>query len=395
MFSYRCSKIKVHLMKFCSVFLVAALAVPALPADIPPQVVEEIVAKVNGDIITRSDVDRSRRQLDAALRQRNMPPTQLQQELDDRAKNLLRDRIDELLLVQKGKELSINVDPEVSKYIAEIQSQVKIADPEKFQAFVREQTGQSFEDYKADIRNGMMRQRVVRQEIGSKINIPKADLQKYYDEHKSEFVREEQVFLREILVSTDGKDANGIAAAEKKARNLVERARKGERFGDLAKDNSDATTAQNYGELGGFKRGELNKQIEDTVFNQERGFVSDPIRVQNGFLVLRVEDKYKAGQATYEEVESQIMEKMYMPKMDPAVREYLTKLRTDAYLEIKNGYVDSGAAPGKNTAWVDVAQLKPETITKEEVANKARRRKLLFVPLPGTKTKSAGASSSK
>jgi hypothetical protein len=93
------------------------------------------------------------------------------------------------------------------------------------------------------------------------------------------------------------------------------------------------------------------------------------------------------------------MEKLYMPKFQPQIREYLTKLRQEAFLEIKPGYEDSGAAPGKNTAWSDPAQLKPETVSKEEVANQTRRRRLLWmVPIPGTSTTTkpkSGTSESK
>jgi hypothetical protein len=142
----------------------------------------------------------------------------------------------------------------------------------------------------------------------------------------------------------------------------------------------------------------LNKQIEDIVFAQDRGFVTDPIRVTNGFLILRIEEKHKAGQASFEEVENEIIEKLYMGRFQPQVREYLTKLRYEAFLEIKPGFVDTGAAPGKNTAWTDPAQLKPETVTKEEVAAQTRRRRLLWmVPIPGTQTspKKAGVSTTK
>jgi parvulin-like peptidyl-prolyl isomerase len=228
---------------------------------------------------------------------------------------------------------------------------------------------------------------VIRQEVGSRISIPRAELEKYYNENKAKFMREDRVFLREILVSTEGKDEAGIAAAEKKARDLSARGKKGEKFHEMAKANSDAATKEQYGELGGFKRGELNKQIEEIVFAADRGFVTDPIRVSNGFLVLKVEEKHKAGQASFEEVEQDIMNEMVQPKFQPQVREFLTKLRYESFLEIKPGYVDSGAAEGKSTAWTDPAQLKPETVTKEEVASQTRNRRLLWlVPIPGTST---------
>src|SRR5271165_1870280 len=212
-------------MKFSRYLLLLGLGV-CWAAD--PSLIEEIVAKVNGDIITRGDLERTRAELQAALQQQGAKGPELQQAFDERSKDILRDRIDQLLLQQKGKDLSINVDPEVSKYVAGLQNESKIGDPEKFQEYVRQQTGVPFEDWKAEIKNGMLTQRVIRQEVGGKMNIKHDEVQKYYDEHKAEFVREEQVLLREILVSVEGKDEAGIAAAQKKALDLVARARKGE-----------------------------------------------------------------------------------------------------------------------------------------------------------------------
>jgi peptidyl-prolyl cis-trans isomerase SurA len=356
-------------------------------------VVEEIVAKCNGDIITRGDLDRSRKQLVEALRREGLTGPALEKTLQEQEKNLLRDRIDQLLLVQKAKDANVNVDSEVGKRIASIQKDSGIADPEKFQDWVKEQAGTPFEDFKAEMKNDLLRQRIIRQEVGERVQIKKDEIEKYYNEHKTEFVREERLFLREIFISTDGKDAAGVAAAEKKAKDLVGRARKGERFAEMARDNSEAVTAKSFGELPPFKQGELAKNIEDQVWSQPKGFVTEPVRTGNGFLILRVEDHQKAGQAEMSEVENEIQEKLYAPRMQPKVRDYLTELRKQAFLEIKADYVDSGAAPGKDTAWIDPAQLKPETVTKAEVANQAKRKKLLWaIPIPGTKTKSTSTS---
>jgi len=371
--------------------LVAAAVMTAAAADV--KVVEEIVAKVNGDIITRGEIERTRAQLAAELRQQGVTGARLQQELKDREKDALRDQIDQLLLVQHGKDMNINVDPDVTRRLAEIQRQSGITDPDKFHDYIREQTGMTFEDFKAQMKNQILTQRVVGQEISSRISVPEPEKRKYYDEHKTEFVRQEMVFLRQILISTEGKTPEQVAAAEKKSKDLVARARKGEKFGDLARDNSDDTeTAKNLGELPPFKRGDLRKEIEDIVFKQKKGYVTDPIKVPNGFLILRIEDRYEAGQASYDEVESEISERLAMPKMQPKVRDYLTHLRMDAFLEIKEGYIDSGAAPGKSTAWVDPAALKPETTTKEEVAARKKKKLLFIIPRPGHKAEPAPAA---
>jgi peptidyl-prolyl cis-trans isomerase SurA len=148
--------------------------------------------------------------------------------------------------------------------------------------------------------------------------------------------------------------------------------------------------------MGPWEKGKLREDIEKLVWDKPRNFVSDPIKVPEGFLILRVDEHQKEGQAEMEEVESEIMEKFYGQRFQPALREYLTKLRADAFLEIKSGWADTGAAPGKNTAWTDPAQLKPETISKEEVAAQTRHRRLLWaIPIPGTSVVKNKPSSSK
>jgi peptidyl-prolyl cis-trans isomerase SurA len=370
---------------FCKpVFLLAASLSLAAAADV--HIVEEIVAKVNSDIITRGELVATRTEIEAELHKEGVTGAKLQAELNQRAADALRDHIDQLLLVQKAKDLNVNVDTEITKRLAEMQVQSKIEDPDKFHDFIREQMGMPFEDFKQQVKNQLLTQRVIGEEVSSRVTIPEAEKRKYYDEHKQEFVRDEQVFLQQILISTEGKSPEQVAAAEKKAKDITARARKGEKFNDLAATNSDdMETARNGGELPPYKRGQLMKPIEDVVFKQKKGYVTDPIKTTNGFLVLKVVERYEKGLASFDEVQGEITERMMMPQMRDKVRTYLTKLRTTAFLEIKTGYADSGAAPGKDTSWKDVAQLRPQTVTKEEVATHRRHKKLLWViPLPWT-----------
>jgi parvulin-like peptidyl-prolyl isomerase len=386
-------------MRYFLPLTVFLLSVAAL-ADI--NIVEEIVCKVNGDIITRSELEQDRKAIDAELRKQRLTGARLEEALASAVKNGLRDRIDHLLLIQKGKEMNLKIDADVTKRLAEIQRQVaaqspELANPERFQQFVREQTGKSFEDYRLELSNQLIKDEVVRGEIARKVQFKREELQAYYDEHKDEFQRQERIFLREILVSTQGKDTpETLAAAEKKAKDLVARARKGERFGELALANSDSATAQGGGALDPYEKGVLAPEIEGLVWNQERGYVTDPVKLPNGFLILRVDEHHTAGLAGFEEVEQEIQNKLFSGRMEPAMRAYLTRLREDAFLEIKTGYEDSGAAPGKDTTWTDPAQLRPETITKEEVIAQTRARRLLWmIPIPGTTADGAGTSSSR
>jgi peptidyl-prolyl cis-trans isomerase SurA len=372
------------------------LAIALYGADV--SLMEEIICKVNGDIITRGEMAFDKKTLESELRQQGLSGPRLNEQLNEASKNLLREKIDQLLLVQKAKELDIKVDSELNKQMLDIQRTSKIVDPEKFQEYVHQMTGRPYEDYKAEIKNNLLREKVVREEISRKIMFKTDELQKYYDVHKDEFMRQERVFLREIFVSTEGKDAAGVAAAEKKAKDLVARARKGERFAEMAQSNSDGPNAAQGGEMPAFGKEDLRPELVTAIWNQSRGYVTDPIAVENpsGFAIFKVEEHQKAGLAEFEEVQYEVQDKLFRPKMQPALREYMTKLRAVAFLEIKPGYEDTGAAPGKDTSWSDPAQLKPETVSKAEVAARGHRKKLLgLIPIPGTNTTSTGVSSSK
>ena len=373
------------------VIAVSTLAVCAAADNPPIKVVEEIAAKVNGDIITRGELTKKRAELEAEAKRQGLTGVRLQETVNEVAANALRDEIDQLLLVQKGKDLSINVDADVTRRLAEIQVQQRISDPDKFQAWIRDNAGMPFEDFKQNMKNQLLTQKVIGQEVMRNIVVPEPEMQKYYEEHKKEFVREEQVFLSQILISTEGKTPEQAAAAEKKAKDLVARAKKGEKFADLARDNSDDTeTSKNGGYIGAMKRGIMDKALEDAVFKGKKGDVTDPFKRPQGFLILKVEERFEAGQASFEEVKNEIQDRIVQPKVDVEARKFLSRLREDAFLQIKEGYVDSGAVPGKDTRWQDMAQLKPQTTTKEEVA--ARRKKHILWVIPAgtvndTKTK--------
>jgi len=381
---------------FCRFVVLIATILPAASAadSVNVKVVEEIAAKVNGDIITRGDLEKKRAEVEAEAKRQGITGARLNEVVREESANALREKIDTLLLVQKGKDLNINVDSEVTKRLAEIQVQQKQPDPDKFRQFITEQTGMPFEDFKQQMKDQILTQRVIGEEVARRISVPESEMQKYYDEHKKEFVREEQVFLSQILISTEGKSPEQVAAAEKKAKDLVARARKGEKFSDLARDNSDEPeTAKNGGYVGSMKRGLMEKAIEDTVFKAKKGDITDPFKRPQGFLILKVEERYEAGQASFEEVKNEIQDRLVQPKMEPKVRELLSRLREEAFLEIKDGYVDSGAVPGKDTRWKDVATLKPQTTTKEEVAARRKKKLLWVIPMGTAKNTKTGASS--
>ncbi len=155
----------------------------------------------------------------------------------------------------------------------------------------------TFEDYRDRLKRQILSQRVIGQEVGYRITIPEPEMHKYYDEHKGDFVRKEQVFLSQILISTEGKTPEQVAAAEKKAKDMVARARKGEKFSDLARQYSDdPETARNGGSLPPYQRGIMPKEMEDIVFDaKKKGYVTDPFKRPQGFLILRMDERYRSG----------------------------------------------------------------------------------------------------
>jgi len=339
------------------------------PAAITPHgtVVEDIIARVNDRIITRSDLERSEQQLAQEEQQSNASST----EIADRQKNLLRDMIDQQLLLSRGKQMGIDADAEVIRRLDEIRKQNHMDTMEDLEKAAQSQ-GVSFEDFKASIRNNIITQQVVRDEVGSKLQMSPRQEQAYYEAHKQEFAQPEQVRLSEILIVTpEGATDAQIAQAKARADEVSAKIKAGDKFEDLAKQYSGDPTGSQGGDLGVYKRGALAKVLEDQTFDLPVGGVTAPIRTRQGFVILKVTDHQKAGIPPLKDIEPQIQEAMYMQQMQPALRAYLTKLREDAYIEIKNGYVDTGASP-RETQPVYTAYTAPVPKKKKVVEEKKR-----------------------
>jgi len=338
------------------------------PAAITPNgtVVEDVIVRVNDQIISRSDLERSEQQLSQEVQQAGLSQT----DAAERQRNLLRDMIDQQLLLSRGKELGLNADAEVIRRLDEIRKQNKLDTMEDLEKAARSQ-GVSFEDFKAQIRNSVITQQVVRDEVGRRLQMSQAQEQAYYEQHKQEFAQPEQVRLSEILVPTpaDANDAT-VAQAQTKANDVAAKIKAGEKFEDLAKTYSGGPTALQGGDLGLFKRGALAKVLEDQTFDLKAGESTAPIRTRQGFVILKVAEHQDAGVPPLKTVEPQIQEAMYMQQMQPALRAYLTKLREEAYVEIKSGFVDSGAS-AKQTKPVYTAYT-PPVVKKKRVLQKQR-----------------------
>ena len=327
------------------------------PAGQQDTVVEEIIVRVNNSIITRADLQRSKDQWKDDVDKAKSEGVEAPKEQD-----LLRDLIDQQLLIQKGTELGVSADTDVVKRLDQIRQQMHADSMEELEKAAQAQ-GVSWEDFKQNLKNGIITQKVIQQEVGGHITITQQEIQQFYDQHKADMERPEQVRLSEILISTQkgaqvktesGKtalpeppDPQLVAAAQNKADNLYAQLQKGANFADLAKANSDGPTSQNGGDLEYFKRGTLSKELEDKVFALKAGEYTQPIRTNQGWVILKVTEHQASGVPAEKDVETQIQERLYMQAMQPALRDYLTKLREDAYIDIKPGYIDTGASPNE------------------------------------------------
>ena len=381
-------------MKRIVLVLIAMAGLTVLAAG---QVVEEIVTRVNSQIITRSEFQRSKDQLRDDVKQQD--PANADKLYAEREKDVLRDLVDQQLLLEKGKDLSITGDTDLIKRLDQMRKDMKLETMEELEKAATAQ-GISYEDFKQNLRNQIITQKVIGEEVGSHLSVTKEEQQQFYDEHKNELEQPESIKLSEILIApkkpaadaakpapeaaadasaaggSDPKnqeaakqaaDAAALAAAEAKAADVLKQIRAGASFEDVAKKYSDGPSAAQGGDLGVFKRGALAKELEDKTFAMKSGEVTDVIRTKQGYVILKVTNHQMAGIPAMKDVEPKLQDALYYQKLQPALRAYLTKLREEAYIDYKEGYVDSGASPN---------QTKPvETATAKAADSKKLKKK--------------------
>ncbi len=367
---------------------------PAAPAPVQPsgQTVEEIITRVNNQIITKSEFERSKDQLRDEVKQQNSKdPDKLYAE---REKDILRDLVDQQLLLDKGKDLGITGDTELIKDLDKMRKDMKLDSLEDLEKEAVKQ-GISWEDFKQNKRNQIITQKVIGEEVSSHLSVSKEEVQKFYDDHKAEMEQPEYIRLSEILVApktaaaapapgaaappaaapaaTDSAatastpptddaaqkaaEAAALSAAEAKANDLLKQIRDGASFEDIAKKSSDGPSAADGGSLGTFERGKLAKPIEDKTFALKAGEVTDVIQTKQGYVILKVVEHQQAGIPPLKDALPHIQDALYYEKLQPALRAYLTKLREDAYIKYADGYIDTGMSPNQ-TQPVETAAAK-------------------------------------
>ncbi len=345
------------------------LTLPPLPTP-PPitpngTIVEDAVARINDQIITRTEYAAAEQQLLQQARQDNIS----QAELDDRVHNLLRDMIDEQLLLSKGKELGITGDAETMRELDDIRKKNNLPSMEALEKAAASQ-GVSFEDFKQHIRDQIIRQQVVRDQVGSHLNMTHAEELAYYNAHQQDFALPEQVHLSEILIPTPENATQAqIDAAKATADGVAAKLKAGSNFADLARTSSGGPTASAGGDLGDFKRGALGDILEKATFSLPAGGNTPPIRTRQGYVILHVDDHQQAGVPPLSAVEEKVQEALYFQQLQPALRAYLTKAREDAYMEVAPGFEDAGTQSQKaHSSVIAYTAYKGPTLKKKVLA---------------------------
>lgn len=339
--------------------LLGALALAAvwMPAPSPAQtvVLEQVLVKVNGEIITKTDLED--RQV-SALRQRNRNVTaddletdaELRRVLDEVTPQLLVDAVDEMIIVQRGRELGYRLsDEQFTRILANIREENKIETDEQFQAALR-QEGMTIDDLRRSLERTMIIQQVQGDAVG-RVTMTEGEARSYYDNHPNEFTTPASVTLREILVAvpaaqppagTTGSAAQpmfNVALEEEaleKARALRTRALAGEDFGQIAANESDAASKANGGLIGPIQRDELDPRLETLIETLQVGDVTEPLRTPRGFQLLKLESLTPATRLTFDQARDQIAGRVVAEKRQAEFEKYMSRLRDQAIIEWKN-----------------------------------------------------------
>ncbi|HEY6547957.1 MAG TPA: peptidyl-prolyl cis-trans isomerase [Vicinamibacteria bacterium] len=323
------------------------LVVPSLLLAVSArgEVIERIVAKINGEIITLSEFQA--RQIAEAQGAR-IPPERVQGYLRDNNARILQEAIDDMLLVQRAQDTGLKMPP-VDQYIEDIKKENKITSEEQFQEQLARE-GMTLDELKRNMGRNILRRQILARDLEPKVMVTDTEVKAAYDARKQEFSHSATVQLREILVKGDD--------AQAKASELAAKARAGEDFGELAKSHSAAPSKASGGDLGKLARGEMNADLEKVAFSLPVGAVSDPIPSGEGYRVLKVEAKTDASITPFDEVKEGIRRNLGEARMNKELESYIANLREKAIIDVRVREVPQQLA-GPTTA--PVLRESPET----------------------------------
>lgn len=336
------------------------LLVASLAAPLHGEIIERVVAKVNGEILTLSEFEA--RQV-AAVQAARVTGDGMERFLRDNNQRILQEAIDDLLLIQRAREIGLRVRPEfLDGVIDDIKKEHGITTEEALQEQLRRE-GLTIGEFKRNIERSMLRRQVVTREVESRLTITEAEARAEYEAHQEDYYVPASVHLQEIVL--EGPDA------ETRARGLGERLAKGEDFAALARQHSVAGSAKDGGDLGRVARGDLAADLAKVVFDLPVGAISPPQATTTGVRLVKVVAKTEAGQTSYEAARPLLHQRLQQTRMPKAIEEYLVGLRKAAGtidLRVREVplQVDVPAAPASGTLAAPGGPAAPATTGDEE-----------------------------
>ena len=301
-----------------------------------PVLLDEIVARVNDQIITRRDLDHELFVVQSEVRRRIQDREQAMRFWQTQKRTVLREMIDTRLLLQKAEELGVapNVDDEVSAQIENMRKESGIPSLEAMDQAMRRQ-GMSIAQLREKLRQRAIQERLLGAMVYSRIALLTPEIQEYYDQNREQFTEPEEVELAEILFLTEGKEKDQV---QSQAQGVLDRLKAGGSFEELAKEHSEGPTASRGGSIGSFKRGSMQEVQEAAVTKLKEGEHSGLIEADYGFQVLKLLKRKPARQMELEEVRRYIQERLYAKKAEPQLKKYVDGLREESYIYVDPSY---------------------------------------------------------
>jgi len=301
------------------------LSVVLFAAAVRGEVIERVIVKVNGDIVTQSEFEA--RQI-AAVQQARIAPEQVEKYLRENNAHILQEAIDDLLLVQRAADLGIKLRPEFVKEIIEgIKKDNKIASDDELQQQLKRE-GMTLEELKRNIERNVLKRQVMQRELESKVTVTEDDTKAWYEANKAEYTKPATVHLQQLVVRADAKTPS-LAA------DLVARARGGEDLAELAKAYAAAPTKATVSDLGVLRKGDLAPAMEKIAFALAPGQISDAVPTPDGFRVLKLVEKTEGSVVPYEDARAEIQRRLTQTRGNEQVEKYLAGLREKAIVDLR------------------------------------------------------------
>lgn len=319
------------------------LALLITSAPVRAEILEQVLVKVNGDMVSKTDFEQ--RQV-SALRSRpefansNPSSLELQKAIGEITPDLILEAVDELLIIQRARELNYSLGDEQYKQILDsIKKSNNLTDDAQFQAALK-QEGLTEAELRRNLERQMMVSQVQRNEVVEKISVTEEEARGYYEQHRNEFVTPSEVMLREILIEVPTTDRGFNAAQDDEAKAKAEDARKrllaGEPFPRLASELSASASKANGGLIGPIHMEELAPALQDLINKLKVGELTTPIRTTRGYQILKLESRTDVKVRTFEEARTNISERVVESKRRAALQRYLDGLREQATIDWKN-----------------------------------------------------------